>query len=43
MRLYPGLWNGVSGFLDDKQSIEEKAKDEMLGELSIKNDKDPKD
>ncbi|MBI3459077.1 NUDIX domain-containing protein [Candidatus Azambacteria bacterium] len=37
MRLYPNLWNGISGFLDDKRDIEEKVKEELLEELSIEN------
>jgi isopentenyldiphosphate isomerase len=36
LRLYPGYWNGVSGFLDDKCDIEEKVKDELAEELGIK-------
>ncbi|OGD30784.1 hypothetical protein A2W60_02915 [Candidatus Azambacteria bacterium RIFCSPHIGHO2_02_46_12] len=35
MRLYPNLWNGISGFLDDGRSIEQKAKDELREELGI--------
>ncbi|MDP2860688.1 MAG: NUDIX domain-containing protein [bacterium] len=35
MKLYPGFWNGISGFLDDKKSIEEKVKDELQEELGI--------
>jgi len=35
MRLYPGLWNGVSGFLDDKKTIEEKVQEELEEELSV--------
>ena len=37
MRLYPGFWNGISGFLDDARSIEEKVKDELREELGIKS------
>ena len=36
MRLYPGYWNGVSGFLDDDRSIEEKVRAELGEELGIK-------
>jgi len=36
MRLYPNFWNGISGFLDDDRSIEEKVKDELREELGIK-------
>jgi len=35
LRLYPGFWNGISGFLDDKQSIEEKVGEELRDELGI--------
>ena len=35
MRLYPGLWNGISGFLDDDKSIEEKTIEELQEELGI--------
>lgn len=36
MPLYPGFWNGISGFLDDGRSIEEKVTDELREELGIK-------
>lgn len=36
MRLYPGYWNGVSGFLDDKRSFDEKVQDEIGEELGLK-------
>lgn len=35
MRLYPGFWNGVSGFLDDNKGLEEKVREELREELSI--------
>ena len=35
MHFYPGYWNGVSGFLDDKRSFEEKVKDELNEELGM--------
>ena len=35
MRLYPGFWNGVSGFLDDSKSIEEKVQEELREEIGI--------
>lgn len=35
LRLYPGYWNGVSGFLDDEKSLEEKVKEELREELGI--------
>lgn len=38
MRLYPKYWNGISGFLDDDKSREEKVKEELYEELSISND-----
>lgn len=33
--LYPGYWNGISGFLDDKKSLEEKVKAELKEELGM--------
>ena len=36
MRLYPGYWNGISGFLDDKKSLEEKVREELWQELGIR-------
>lgn len=36
MRLYPNFWSGVSGFLDDDQSLEDKAKEELREETGIK-------
>lgn len=38
MRLYPDLWNGISGFLDDNRDIETKVKDELREELGIEAD-----
>ncbi len=35
LRLYPGYWNGVSGFLDDHQGILEKVRTELREELGI--------
>lgn len=35
LKLYPGYWNGVSGFLDDNRGLEEKVKDELKEELGI--------
>ncbi len=35
MRLYPGYWNGISGFLDDKKSLNEKVEEELREELGI--------
>ncbi len=39
MRLYPGYWNGISGFLDDNRTIEEKVKDELKEELRVSEDR----
>lgn len=36
MRLYPGCWNGIAGFLDDRKSFEEKVKEELREEAGIK-------
>jgi ADP-ribose pyrophosphatase YjhB (NUDIX family) len=35
LRIYPGVWNGVSGFLDDERSPIEKAKEELFEETGI--------
>ena len=35
MRLYPNYWNGVSGFLDDDKSVEQKMYEELHEELNI--------
>jgi len=35
MRFYPNLWNGISGFLDDKNTIEQKAREEINEELGL--------
>lgn len=35
MRLYPGYWSGVSGFLDDDQGVEAKVREELKEELGI--------
>ena len=35
LHFYPGYWNGISGFLDDKRSLEEKVKDELKEEAGI--------
>jgi isopentenyldiphosphate isomerase len=32
---YPGYWNGISGFLDDSKTLEEKAREEIKEELGI--------
>ncbi len=36
IKLYPGLWNGIGGFLDDKKSLEGKIKEELEEETGIK-------
>ena len=35
MRLYPGYWNGISGFLDDSKSLEEKIIEEIKEEVGL--------
>ncbi|RJQ28575.1 NUDIX domain-containing protein [Candidatus Parcubacteria bacterium] len=35
MRFYPGKWNGISGFLEDGKSIEDKAREEVREETGI--------
>lgn len=35
MRLYPEYWNGISGFLDDKKSLNEKMWQEIREELGL--------
>jgi isopentenyldiphosphate isomerase len=35
LHFYPGYWNGVSGFLDDKKSLSEKIMAELREELGI--------
>lgn len=35
MRLYPGYWNGISGFLDDSQDIVAKVHEELREELGL--------
>jgi NADH pyrophosphatase NudC (nudix superfamily) len=35
MRLYPGCWSGVSGFLDSNEDIEEKIYEELSEEFGI--------
>jgi 8-oxo-dGTP pyrophosphatase MutT (NUDIX family) len=39
LNFYPGYWNGVSGFLDDKRSLNEKVADEIWEELGIPKNK----
>ncbi|MDE2037837.1 MAG: NUDIX domain-containing protein [Patescibacteria group bacterium] len=35
LHFYPGYWNGVSGFLDDDKSLNEKALEELKEELGL--------
>ena len=35
LNLYPEYWNGISGFLDDAKSLEEKVKSELIEEVGI--------
>ncbi len=35
LNFYPGYWNGISGFLDDKKSLTEKVENELKEELGI--------
>lgn len=35
LRLYPGYWNGISGFLDDNKSVEDKVYEELSEELGL--------
>ena len=35
INFYPGYWNGVSGFLDDHKSLNEKVIDEIKEELGL--------
>ena len=35
LNFYPNLWNGISGFLDDNKSVEEKARQELQEELGL--------
>ena len=38
MRSYPNHWCGISGYLDDDQSVEDKARQEMVEEVGITGD-----
>lgn len=33
LNLYPGYWNGISGFLDDKNNLSDKVKEELREEV----------
>jgi len=35
LAFYPNYWNGISGFLDDKKTLEQKVKEELKEELGI--------
>lgn len=35
LNLYPGYWNGISGFLDDQKSLNEKVREELREELGL--------
>lgn len=35
LHFYPGYWNGISGFLDDRRTLEEKVRDELREEAGI--------
>jgi isopentenyldiphosphate isomerase len=35
LRLYPGYWNGISGFLDDKKSLKAKVFEEIKEETGL--------
>ena len=35
INFYPGYWNGVSGFLDDRRSLQQKVTEELKEELGI--------
>ena len=39
LNFYPGYWNGISGFLDDKKSLTEKVAEELREELGIPKNK----
>lgn len=38
LRIYPGAWSTIDGFLDDSQSIEGKALEELWEEAGIKKE-----
>jgi len=38
LHFYPGFWNGVSGFLDDDKSLEQKVKEEISEELGLREE-----
>lgn len=36
LRLYPGYWNGISGFLDDDKGLKDKVIEELKEEIGLK-------
>lgn len=38
LQLYPGYWNGISGFLDDAKSVEDKVHEELAEELHLSSE-----
>jgi isopentenyldiphosphate isomerase len=39
LNFYPGYWNGISGFLDDKRSVTQKITEELREELGMPKSK----
>lgn len=35
LKFYPNVWNGISGFLDDGKSFDEKVREEILEEAGV--------
>ncbi len=35
LHFYPGYWNGISGFLDDQKSLDQKVAEELKEELGM--------
>lgn len=35
LKFYPNVWNGISGFLDDEKSFDEKVKEEIAEEVGV--------
>ena len=35
LHFYPGYWNGISGFLDDRRTLEQKVRGELREEVGI--------
>lgn len=38
LNFYPGYWNGISGFLDDKKTLKEKVSEEISEELGMQEE-----